>query len=350
MSTQVSAPTIASDTRPAGAIWSALDDALAHLAAVITATESACLSSGIAVALTCNRPVLYAAMDAFGGWINEFLATRPPADQIAVAHARITDLLRFWSRTGPFFDRSYAKLRGYPGDYETLEIIYNDRPSGVDLRARILDDYYLHTLIARALRHRPTHLADRLGQSIRTQVAQDGPPVRVLSLGCGPARELFLLAADPILDEVATITCLDPDAEALRYARNLLKDRLNGRANYLRADVLRFARGPHRPSQPYHVIYAAGLLDQLRDDQAAQLMHDSYGLLAPGGQLIVSNLSRAAPANERVLFEWVLEWPFMCRGEAEWRKLFARTTFPPAGLRFEPGPSAFNLFVQATRL
>lgn len=46
-------------------------------------------------------------------------------------------MIRPGSRTGPFFDRSFGKLRNYPGNFETIEIIYNCRPSGADLRARI---------------------------------------------------------------------------------------------------------------------------------------------------------------------------------------------------------------------
>lgn len=326
-----------------------LDDALVHLTEVLAAVEAACARSGLPVALAQQRRTVYAAMDALGSRINGFLAARPPADQIEAERAPVTNLLRAWSRTGPFFDRAYGKLRGYPGDYETLEIIYNNRPGGADLRARILDDYYLHTLTACAIRHRPEYLADRLGQSVRAWAAQGVAPVRVLGLGCGPARELALLAAGPDFDVAIAVSCLDQDAEALRRARHHLADRLNGRVTYLRVNPLRFARGPHRPGQPHHVIYAAGLLDALEDDCAAPLLQDCYDLLAPGGQLIMGNLSSVLPANERVLFDWLLEWPLVCRGEAAWRKLFARTLFPPAGLRFEQGPTAFNLFVRAER-
>lgn len=349
MSEQLATPIIVRGSGLTDPARSSLDEALARLQAVVAATEALSLTAGLPVALARNRGAVYVAMDALGGWINEFLASQPPAAQIEAAQARITGLIRAWSRTGPFFDRSYSKLRGYPGDYETYEIIYNGRPGGADAPAQILDDYYLHTRIARALRARPAYLADRLGQSIRKWEAQERTPVRVLSLCCGPARELVLLATDPASNKAVTVTCLDQDPEALRYVRNRLTGQWNGRVSYVRADVLRFAREPLRPSLPFHMIYAAGLFDHLADELAAQLLQDCYGLLVPGGHLLVSSLSAAAPANELALFQWLLEWPLVCRGEAALRQLFAFTAFPPAGLRFEPGPSALNLFVQAER-
>lgn len=132
-----------------GDAWQQLDAALAHLTTLIAAIEADCASSGVPTALARNRVALYAAMDALGGWINTFLAARPSAADIQTAKDRITGLIRPWSATGPFFDRSYGKLRGYPGDFETIEIIYNCRSSGVDLRAQIFDDYYLWTVAAR---------------------------------------------------------------------------------------------------------------------------------------------------------------------------------------------------------
>lgn len=332
-----------------GTAWPQLDALLARLAHLVATIEADCATAGIPVALPRHRAALYAAMDAVGGWINAFLASGPSEPDIQTAKDRITGLIRPWSATGPFFDRSFGKLRGYPGDFETIEIIYNCRPCGASLTALIFDDYYLWSPPARAVRNRLAHLVGRLGEGVQAWAAQGVVPVRVLSLGSGPGRELALLADDPVFSEVATVTLLDLDPEALRYARNRLDGRLNGRVTYLRGNALRFARGPDRPSQPYHIIYAAGLFDYLSADLARQLIEDCHGLLAPGGRLIVGNFCAELSANARVLIEWLLEWHLLYRDEDDYRRIFASASFDPARLHFEYEPLRGNLFAVAER-
>lgn len=326
-----------------------LDVVLARLATLLTNIEADCATVGLPVALPRHRAALYAAMDTLGGWINAFLAGQPSAAEIEAVKERVTGLIRPWSRTGPFFDRSYGKLRGYPGDFETIEVIYNCRPGGADLRARIFDDCYLWTVAARAVRNRLAYLVGRLGEGVQAWAAQGIVPARVLSLGSGPGRELALLADDPVFSEVAAVTCLDLDSEALRFARSRLNGRMNGRMTYLRGNALRFARSPDRPTQPFHIIYAAGLFDYLNADQARQLIEDCHGLLAPGGRLLIGNFCAGLPANERILIEWLLEWYLLYRDEADYRCIFAGTSFDPARLRFEYEPLRGNLFAVAER-
>lgn len=339
----------ADDRGPSSTGGPRLADLLAQLAAEITAIEADCAASGISVALPRQRAVLDAQMDALGGWINAFLAAQPSEAEVQAAKAHITDVIHRWSRTGPFFDRSYGKLRGYPGDHETLEILYTCRPSGADLRARIFDDYYLRTLAARAIRNRLTCLAAQLEEAVQACAAQSLAPVRVLSLGSGPARELVLLADNPGFSEVAAITCLDQSSEALRYVRSRLNGRLNNRVTYLRGNPLRFAHGPARPSRPYHIIYSGDMLDYLDAEQARQLIEDCYSLLAPGGRLIFGGMGAGLPANERVLLAWLLAWHLSYRSEEACRRIFAGTAFGVERLRFESEPLAISFLAVAER-
>lgn len=166
----------------------------------------------------------------------------------------------------------------------------------------IFDDYYLHTVAAQAVRNRLTHLVGWLRKEV-ARVTVNVALVRILSLGSGPARELRLLAEEPAFREAVAVTCLDFDPQALRYARGQLDGWLNGRVTYVRDNALRFASGPHRPVQPYHLIYAAGLFDYLNPTQASRLIEDCHGLLASGGRLLVGNFCVELPANERALIE-----------------------------------------------
>lgn len=324
-----------------------LDAVLARLTACVNAIEADVTVLSVAARLARHRDTLYAAMDALGGWITGFLATSPPAAAIEAARARITGLIWPWSHTGPFFDRCCGKRRSDLGDFETIELIHTCRPGGVDFRARLFDDYYLHTRAARAIRSRLAYLTGRLREETERLAGEGVFPVRVLTLDCGPARELRVLVEDPVFRAVAAVTCLDRDAEALRFVRNRLQDNLNGRMAYLRIDPLRFARSPARPSRPFHLIYATGLFDYLSAEQAAALIGDCHSLLAPGGRFIASSFSVGLPANERALLAWLLAWQLQGRTEADYRRIFDQNPFPADGLRFAHDPVAPNLFVEA---
>lgn len=314
---------------------------------IIEETRKQCLLAGpndVPVILARNRLALYGAMDQVGAWINEFLAEGHDRTEVTAAREVIVGLLRPPSATGPFFDRSYGKLRGYPGDFETIEIIYRCRPSGATLAALILDDYYLHTLASQAVRNRLCYLVERLGQEVARRWTCGGAPVRILSLGSGSARELTMLAKDSAFVGSVSITCLDLDTEALRFARNALQSHYDGRVSYLKGNALDFASGIHRCDPPYHVIYAAGLFDYLKDSQARRLIEDCYGQIASGGTLIVGNFSVELPPSERVLIEWLLEWRLLYRDEGDYRRIATGTSFASRDLRFDYEPLRANLF------
>ena len=263
--------------------------------------------------------------------------------------------IRAWSATGPFFHHSFTKPRGYPGDFETIEIIYDCCPRGDDpttnstqaLPGLIFDDYYLHARPAQAVRNRLDYLVEKLDDEVQRRAIDGLCPVRLLSLGSGPARELALLAQRPGFAQAVEVTCLDMDSAALAYARQRIDGRLNGQVRFVRDNALRYANGANRPAQPFDVIYAAGLFDYLNADLAGGLIEDCHGLLAPGGTLIVGNFSLETHPNDRILIEWLLEWHLLYRSEADYRAIFARTSFGEDRLHFEHEPLLANLFAIA---
>lgn len=329
-----------------------IQEQFARVAALLRRTEAECAQAGpdgAQAALARRRPTMLAAMHALGSAIDRFLGSRPAQHEIEAARQLVVPPIRDWSAGGPFFDHAFRKPRGYPGDFETIEIIYDCRSSGEGLPSLIFDDYYLHARPAQAVRNRLIWLADRLEAEVREQAGARGRPVRVLSLGSGPARELALLSQRPGFAEATAATCLDLDPAALAFTRGRLDGRMDGRMQFVRDNALRFAAGPNRPDQPYDLIYAAGLFDYLNAGQAARLITDCHGLLAAGGLLIIGNFSHETHPSDRILMDWLLEWRLIYRDEAEYRAIFVQTPFGSNGLRFEYEALRANLFVLAAR-
>lgn len=164
-----------------------------------------------------------------------------------------------------------------------------------------------------------------------------------------PTGHGAVIARHPDFAAAVEVTCLDLDTAALAYARQRIEGRLDGQVQYVCENALRFARGAQRPTWPFDVIYAAGLFDYLGADLAVRLIEDCHGLLALGGMLIVGNFSQETHSSDRTLIEWLLDWRLLYRTEADFRAIFARTSFGAATLHFEHEPLRANLFAVATR-
>jgi extracellular factor (EF) 3-hydroxypalmitic acid methyl ester biosynthesis protein len=65
----------------------------------------------------------------------------------------------------------------------------------------------------------------------------------------------------------------------------------------------------------YDLVYCAGLFDYLSDQVCKRLMNFLYGLVAPGGLLLSTNVSDSNPS--RNWMEYVLDWHLIYRNSAQ---------------------------------
>jgi hypothetical protein len=95
-------------------------------------------------------------------------------------------------------DRSFAKPRGYAGDYWTMELFYRDEAAGAGRLGPLIDRWYLGMHSVRAARNRRAVLAGVIREEAARGTAR---PVPVTSLASGPARELFdvFAGSNPLL-------------------------------------------------------------------------------------------------------------------------------------------------------
>ena len=114
-------------------------------------------------------------------------AFRAPGDEKAAAgealHGELVSLVEL-SATG---SRLRAKPRGYAGDYQTIDAIYDNVPAGAGAVGALVDACVLDLPALRAIRNRRRLLATEVLSSYRTAAKE----FHVASLACGPAREVF---------------------------------------------------------------------------------------------------------------------------------------------------------------
>jgi extracellular factor (EF) 3-hydroxypalmitic acid methyl ester biosynthesis protein len=217
------------------------------------------------------------------------------AEHLAVAKQYTEAHLTGGLLSAPIWRQAYTKPRGYSGDYVVMNYIYQGAALGDTTFARLA-----HALALR-IGEFVVRRKDMIGEAI-AEVARKraGGTATVVSLGCGPAREVADFAAqDAGAQGPVTFILVDHDEDALRFAgRSIGASRLaHGARRPLRTDLrrlsaLRLLRDvlPADAFGSADLIYSAGLFDYFSDRTCRLLTRRLYEALRPGGMLVLGNM------------------------------------------------------------
>jgi hypothetical protein len=204
---------------------------------------------------------------------------------------------------------AFRKVRGYPGDADTLDFIYRRRsiPSHTTPLGRRLLQFTTELPVACAVRARTRYLADLIAERVA-----DASEVTVVSIACGHMRELELL---PSLDaRNRNLIGIDHDPETLGLVTRTFGSLVTTR----QASVRQLLAHPETVPRA-NLIYAAGLFDYLEDRAAALLIRRLRARLTPHGTLVVTNLT---PLSAEIAYmESVMDWWMVYRDEEALRAL-----------------------------
>jgi extracellular factor (EF) 3-hydroxypalmitic acid methyl ester biosynthesis protein len=236
--------------------------------------------------------------------------------------------------------RTNLKPRGYAGDAEMMQLIYDNGYEGGTLFGKLLHKYAVEMPGAEAVRARRSLVADLL-RATRARF-EDAAPFRFLSVASGPALELhdlYVSAAD-VRDFECTL--LDQDPLALDAARRTIAA-VSARHGPVRATLvdesvrtmLRDRRLAERLGR-FHFIYSMGLFDYLTGPVAKAVLARLYELVARGGTITIGNY-HVENASRTYMAYW-LDWPLFLRTEETFRGLAdglegaqVETSFDPTG-------------------
>ena len=255
----------------------------------------------------------------------------------------------------PFAYRTYHKPLGYAGDYEMVDMILRDPYEGGSLFAKVVNLWFLSQWPARAHRNRISHLKGLLREETRRGAGR-GRPIRVLNLGCGPAREIQEFLAEDALCDHAQFSLLDFSEETIQHTSRALEElkRRYGRRTLIQIQkksvqsVLKDGAKPvvDAPDRRYDFIYCAGLLDYLPDRTCVQLMNVLYDGLAPGGLLAATNVEDCKPF--RHMLEFVLDWHLIYRGMKKSAALLPQRA-EAGNARILKDPTEVNVFIEVRK-
>lgn len=224
---------------------------------------------------------------------------------------------------GPLFERSLAKPRGYAGDYVTMTYIYNRQFEGSSLFGQFIHQAGCQHDVCQAVRNRKDLLREII-KDIVTQPETEHQP-RIASIGSGPAQEFYEVLQTMETDNAPfRVVLFDADDEALNYCFPRLTDMIRQRGLGEVADItmlfdsiahLLFDDSVFRGTGPFDLLLCAGLFDYLESKKGQMLAAKLYSQLAPGGTLIIGNMTPINPS--RWAMEHMAEWYLIYRNQDE---------------------------------
>jgi extracellular factor (EF) 3-hydroxypalmitic acid methyl ester biosynthesis protein len=202
--------------------------------------------------------------------------------------------------------------RGYAGDYETIEMMCRGDSVGLLTgAARWVEQWALSCPPVQQHRNKiQRQAAMMLDVLLRPRTA---PPARVLSIACGPSRDVRALL--PVAHAChGEIWLNDADVDALAFSRACL-DGSALQCRYLPGNVFRVHKAL-AASGPFDLVVAGGLFDYLNDRQAVHLLTTiRQTLLVRGGRCFFTNI--AAGHAYRACMEYVVNWTLIERSVAQ---------------------------------
>jgi SAM-dependent methyltransferase len=231
----------------------------------------------------------------------------------------------------PLNNRAYLKPLGYPGDYQVMLYYYADGYEGDTVFTRAMHKLHMEHPLAVGVRTRKDFIVDLIEREHRQMTADRGKAAefRIVSLGCGPARETS--------DYIRRVkrwpgrmvwTLIDQEEKALSVAYRAAQSEVgaHGCACTLNLLNLSFVQMlseglPLREPGSQHFIYSTGLFDYVRESRAKTLLRGMYDLLAAGGFLTVGNA--IAPNEHFWTPEFLGDWTILYRTKEEMQTLAA---------------------------
>jgi extracellular factor (EF) 3-hydroxypalmitic acid methyl ester biosynthesis protein len=322
-----------------------LDREETDLAAADLATQEATADE----LLNAVTPDIIARMNASALELRDLAVNiRPGAE--AEHRAFVQARLNHYMEAAPFIWRAKHKPLGYAGDYEMMNMLYRDHREGATLFGKALNVWATQQPAARANINR----IDYIGAKIKSAVdkAASGR-VRIASIGCGPAREVFaFLTAYPELGERLDVALIDQEERAIAHCERTLAPlaaRTGARVRVIKESARRLLTDMQIGNAlgECDLIYSAGLFDYLPDRSFTALLTILHRALAEGGTLLIGNVATHNP--DRAQMEYIVEWFLHHRSPEQLYGLASGLKPEPRSIDVESEPTGLNLFLTIQR-
>ena len=227
-----------------------------------------------------------------------------------------------WLFRSRYFNRSFHKPHGFPGDFWIIEWIYDLEgiSDGEPTQPAIVNclDYVFSTLPSvQSAWERRRYFAQLLTNEHRRKAGR----LRILDVACGGSRYTRDFLSTLTDDSKVEITLLEQDAAAVEYCRTVSLSQWISQLTIHCDPVDRLCEAV--AGRKFDVVISSGLFDYLDNKQAGQFLVDMLAHTAAGGIIAVANFHPADPS--RAVNEWLVDWPLIYRDESALSALFPKS-------------------------
>ena len=235
--------------------------------------------------------------------------------------------LKYFISRSYLINRGLGKPSGHPGDFELMEMIYDDFSSSKGIG--VAGDYYMlnEDGYVEAVRIRKNMMLKRLEAFIKKSSKKS---INIMDLGCGSSREIReLLAKKAIEGKRIRFTLIDWDSKALDYSRiELNKVCSAGSINFVfrKEDVSDFYRKPGKYRKIFKkqdLIYSIGLADYIPDLFLGEVIRQCFDLLNEGGVFTIAH--KNVKVKKSLASDWSCDWHFYPRDRQDFKRLITNS-------------------------
>ncbi len=239
--------------------------------------------------------------------------------------------------------RMLTKSRGYAGDAPTIEEIYENVAYGETVLGTLIDRCVLDATTSRAVRSRRNLIAGKIGAEVGRHADR---ATRVLSIACGPAREVSDAFESLECSDQLQVECVDVDELAIESTRERMESEgYSSQVEFTCGNPLRLRSMKHIGEQDF--VYSIGLIDYLSDKAVVQLLNQIHKILAPGGKVVLGTFHR--DNKRKVFMDHILEWKLIHRSEADMHRLFQTSRFGRGCTDICYEETGINLFAECVK-
>jgi extracellular factor (EF) 3-hydroxypalmitic acid methyl ester biosynthesis protein len=207
---------------------------------------------------------------------------------------------------------------------------------------------------AQAVRNRRNAIAKMICHIKANHQRRNHRRLKILSVACGPARELADVITSANDSQILYFALLDQDPNALQEAQGSVRQiekKLNTTiaVKFLNESVRTMLATPQIDAKlgQFHFIYSMGLFDYLTPPVASAVLAKLYQLLKPGGEMIIGNFHVSNPS--RYYMEYWLDWVLYYRTEDDFKSLLKDVPSAEVDLFFEDNRVQMFLHVKKAK-
>lgn len=246
--------------------------------------------------------------------------------------------------------RIYQKPFGYAGDFVIMNYIYDYYGDvaflGISTYEKLINNYTCNIPVSRSNVARKNFLKEEI-----VRVIAENKSPKIISLGCGSARELVEILDEGKIDRPTVFKCLDLEQEALKCIEKsienipIYKKRLLF-INYLHRDITSIIRDKKVKGNVVgcNLIYLSGVYDYLSDKMAERILKELYSLLENNGKLIICNIS-FENSTCRAYYELLGEWCMVHRTKEEMLSLGEKLGGIKVEFAYPPNGSGYHFLI-----